>query len=51
MRFKKSPQLPGAGRIRAGHHHGSDMPNSLRAISKRPKHFWGSVCKHIYLEQ
>ena len=32
MRFKKSPQLPGAGRTKAWHHHGSDTPTSLRAI-------------------
>ena len=32
MRFKKSPQLPGAGRTRAGHHHGSDMSTSPRAV-------------------
>ena len=32
MRFKNSPQLPGAGRTRAGHHHGSDKPTSPRAI-------------------
>ena len=32
LRFKKSPQLPGAGRTRAGHHHGSDMPTSPGAI-------------------
>ena len=32
MRFKKSPQLPGAGRTRAWHHHGSHTPTSPRAI-------------------
>ena len=32
MRFKNSPQLPGAGRTRAWHHHGSDTPISPRAI-------------------
>ena len=32
MRFKKSPQLPGAGRTRAGHHHGSHTPTSPEAI-------------------
>ena len=32
MRFKNSPQLPGAGRTRAWHHHGSDTPTSPRAI-------------------
>ena len=44
MRFKKSPQLPGAGRTWAGHHHGSHTPTSTGAIllSKmacQPKHF------------
>ena len=34
MRFKKSPQLPGAGRTRVWHHHGSDTPTSPRAIYK-----------------
>jgi hypothetical protein len=28
MRFKNGPQLPGAGRTRAGHHHGSHTPTS-----------------------
>ena len=32
MRFEKSPQLPGAGRARMWHYHGSDMPTSPRAI-------------------
>ena len=32
MRFKKWPQLPGAGRIRAGHPHGSHTPTSPEAI-------------------
>ena len=32
MRFKKGPQLPGAGRTRAGHHHGSHTPTSPEAI-------------------
>ena len=32
MRFKNSPQLPGAGRTRAWHHHGSDTPTSPRLI-------------------
>ena len=48
MRFKKSPQLPGAGRTNAWHFHGSDTPTSPRAIyvlksAKRPNIFWGSV--------
>ena len=32
MRFKKWPQLPGAGRTRAGHHHGSHTPTSPEAV-------------------
>ena len=32
MRFKKSPQLPGAGRTRAWHHHGSHMSTCPGAI-------------------
>ena len=32
MRFKNSPQLPGAGRTRAWHHHGSDTPTSPGAF-------------------
>ena len=32
MRFKNGPQLPGAGRTRAGHHHGSHTPTSPGAI-------------------
>ena len=32
MRFKKLPQLPGAGRTRAGHHHGSHTPTSPEAV-------------------
>ena len=32
MRFKNGPHLPGAGRIRAGHHHGSHTPTSPEAI-------------------
>ena len=32
MRFKKRPQLPGAGRTRAGHHHGSHTPTCPEAI-------------------
>ena len=48
MRFKKSPQLTGAGRTRAWHHHGSHTPTSPGAIllSKmtcQPKHF-GRQC-------
>ena len=48
MRFKKSPQLPGAGRTRAWHHHGSHTLTSPGAIllSKmacQPKHI-GRQC-------
>ena len=32
MRFKNSPQLPGAGWTRAWHHHGSDTPTYPRTI-------------------
>ena len=32
MRFKKIPQLPGAGRTWVGHHHGSHTPTSLEAV-------------------
>ena len=32
MRFKKTPQLPGAGRTRAWHYHGSHTPTSPGAI-------------------
>ena len=50
MRFKKSPQLPGAGRTRAWQHHGSHTPTSPGAIllSKmacQPKHF-GRQCMY-----
>ena len=48
MRFKKSPQLPGAGRTRAWHHHGSHTPTSpgpilLSKMACQPKHF-GRQC-------
>ena len=32
MRFKKRPQLPGAGRTRGWHHHGSHTPTSPGVI-------------------
>ena len=32
LRLKDRPQLPGAGRTRAGHHHGSDTSTSAKAI-------------------
>ena len=49
MRFKKSPQLPGAGRTRAGHHHGSHKPTSPGDILlSKPKHIGGQrIC--IYM--
>ena len=41
MRFKKSPQLPGAGRTRAWHHHGSHThqtnPPAVQPLEKTPK--------------
>ena len=48
MRFKKRPQLPGGGRTRVWHHHGSDTPTSARAIlyhtdQKGPNILKGSV--------
>ena len=46
MRFKNSPQHPGAGRTRVWNHHGSDTPTSPRAIyvlksAKGPNIFFG----------
>ena len=38
MRFKKLPQLPGAGRTRAGHHHGSNTPTSPVLLGKMAYH-------------
>ena len=32
MKFKERPQLPGAGRTRAGHHHGSHTLTSPVAV-------------------
>jgi hypothetical protein len=51
VRFKISPQLSGAGRTRAWHHHGSHTPTSPGAIllSKmacQPKHF-GPQCTEV----
>ena len=53
MRFKKSPQLPGAGRTRAGHHHGSHTATSPGAIllSKmacQPKHIGRQCICQLY---
>ena len=41
MRFKIRPQLPGAGRTRVGHHHGSHTPTSPEAI------LLGKMAHHI----
>ena len=44
MRFKKSPQLPGAGRTRAWHYHGSHTPTSPGAINGlSTQTFWPPV--------
>ena len=53
MRFKVSPQLPGAERTRAWHHHGSHRPTSPRAIllGKMPchtKHFYRQCTNPIF---
>jgi hypothetical protein len=53
MRLKKSPQLPGAGRKKAWHHHWSDTPTSPRAIyvlrsAKGTNIFVGSVYERFY---
>ena len=49
MRFKKRPQLPGAGRRRGWHHHGSHTPTSPGAVLNvkwpiTPNKSAGSVC-------
>ena len=49
MRFKKSPQLPGAGRTRAGHHHGSDTPTSPRAIYVLKSAKCNEIMPSVYL--
>ena len=53
MRFKKWPQLPGVGRTRAGHHHGSHTPTSPEAvllgkIAYHPKHFCPECTKSCW---
>ena len=53
MRFKKWPQLPGAGGTRAGHHHGSHTPTSPEAVllgkmACQPKHF-GRQCRQLWI--
>ena len=40
MRFKKGPQLPGAGRASAGHHHGSHTPTSPEAVLLHSSLLW-----------
>ena len=45
MRFEQSPELPGAGRKRVGHHHGSHTPTFPEAVllgkmAHEPKHFY-----------
>ena len=52
MKFKKSPQLTGAGRTRVCHHHGSHTPTSPGAIllSKmacQPKHLTIEIAKEF----
>ena len=54
LRFKKSPQLLGAGRTRAWHHHGSHTPTSpgvilLSKMACQPKHF-GRQCNLMNIE-
>ena len=49
MRIKNGPQLPGAGRTRAGHHHGSHTPTYpgtilLGKMPITPNKSAGSVC-------
>ena len=41
-------QLPGAGRTRAGHHHGSPMPTSSEAVLLGPNKSAGSISRHFY---
>ena len=48
MRFKNSPHLPGAGRTRAWHHHGSETPTSHRAILDRTDQFHVSFYTRLY---
>ena len=47
MRFKKSPQLPGAGRTRAWYHHGSHMPTSPVKWPVNPNILAASVAARI----
>ena len=55
MRFKNGPQLPGGGRTRAGHHHGSHTPTSPGTILLgkwpiTPNKSAGSVCTMHYAQ-
>ena len=49
MRFKNRPQLPGAGRTRAGHHHGSDTPTSPKAIYVLKSAKCNEIMPSVYL--
>ena len=49
LRFRKSHQLPGAGRTRAGHHHGSDMSTSTRAIYVLKSAKCNEIMPSVYL--
>ena len=44
MRFKKSPQIPGAGRTRAWHHHESHTPSPGAILLA-----WGNFTGPFYL--
>ena len=50
MRFKNGPQLPGAGRSRAGHHHGSHTPTSPGTISLGKIKEYPEYIGHFLLE-
>ena len=54
MRFKKWPQLPAAGRTRAGHYHGSHtltFPEAvlLGEMAYHPKHFCPECTEKYFL--
>ena len=58
MRSKNYPQLPGAGRTRAGHHHGSHTPTSPEANllgkiahhTKQLRRECNSLVTHIFFD-
>ena len=51
MRFKKWPQLPGAGRTTAGHHHGSHKPTSSEAILLgKMAHHTKQICRECTIK-